>query len=201
METDPLTRAWASRTNHLSEEMKMMLVNRMLTDLNARRHRATLFFGIVGAVLAVMTGVALMRSVAGGTDFSQEWGLVPMLGLCWGLLILMGLRHHRHLRDHGDPNLAVPTALTALMDANRAARQRLMLVAGGWVLMAPLLGLALVQMQDSGKMAPAHAGQFAMLAALAAGIVALVAGVRYWHRLRPEQHQLQQLLRDYQGGV
>lgn len=199
MNDDPLSRTFASGANQPADKEKNDMIEAMMRDLTGRRHRTSWFLGGVGAVLSLITAGAFATSIAGRGDGAGLWTALLPLALCWGLLLLVGLCHRRHLRDHGAVGRTVPDSIAALLDANRAGRLRLLFVGGAWLVMLPLLLLALDGLQAAGKMAPAHAGQFLALAGGALLLVILGGAAHYRFNLLPEQRRLEALLRDYAG--
>lgn len=198
MNDDAITRTFQSGSNQPSLEGSDMMIDTMMRDLTGRRHRTTLFLGAMGATLALLTGMAGLQSMKVAGNGRELAGALALLLPCWGMLALFARRHWRHLHDHLPVGGSLPDIWAALLDANRAARQRLLIVAGGWAALLPLLMLAVSGLRDSGKMSADNAGQFMMMAGVAMLVVAGIGLATYRLRLRPEQQRLEALLAEHQ---
>lgn len=199
MHDDPVTRTFQSGPNHPDPARSDMMIETMMRDLTGRRHRTTLFLGAVGAIVALLTGLGLLQTMASGGDARDSAASLALLVPCWLMLVLFARRHWRHLHDHAAAGGSLPDVWAALLDVNRAARQRLLIVAGGWAVMLPLLLLAVSALRDSGRMSGQNAEQFLILAGGAMLAVAGFGLAKYRLHLGPERRRLESLLSEHKG--
>lgn len=202
MNYDELERAWRSPRNQPTAAELAADQARFTGELVRRRRGIRLFLGCVFTMLTVVTARLLASVVwpgpGGEIDVAREWAPLLFLALPWLGAVFLARRVARHEREHGHPERSLVDSVRALLDENRMTRARLKIVAALHGAMLVLLPLVVWQLRNVGK-----AGDEIVLPAFVGWPLAAAAilAAMWWHdrrRLVPRQHQLEQLLRDYE---
>ena len=173
---------------------------RILRDVEstlARRrfhlHRTLAFAGVMLTIPLALMGYDIFTGRADDIDLAREWGLAPFALIPFIALVVIALRYTGQSRA---PE-ALLDAFRALRADNAAARGRIVIIGLAMLAMAPVLGVLLNQLVETGKMAP-HEMQSAAVA-LGGGLAlgAVWMGVKYALQLAPERKRLDALIQQY----
>lgn len=202
MSYDELERAWRSPRNRPTPADLAADRQRFTEELDRKRRGVKLFLFVVFAVLTGFTvrvlAAALWPAQGREIDVAREWAPLLFLALPWLGAIFLARRVARHEREHGHPERSLADSVRALLDENHVSRARLRVVATLHAVMLVTLPLVVWQLRAVGK-----AGDEIVLPAFVGWplIAAAILVAMWWHdrrKLVPRQHQLEQLLRDYE---
>ncbi len=194
MNLNEMQRDWNSPRNNLPAESRQAVARQFARQLIRRRRFQALWLINTFVWLTVITVLAI-RTVAGGqTTPSQEWGLFPLLIVPWAFALHFLRRYLKPAEPVARGELSIAESMRAALASNRANQRHLKLVGMLYVIMLPLLALAMQQLHATGKVS---ARELTSMAVLFAGVLLLSgAGIaaRYFGRLLPQQKQLHALL-------
>lgn len=197
MSIDDLQSAWDSPRNRPSAEAREQLARDFTRRMMARRRFRALWLVNVFVWLVLVTGLALHSIANGRTALTNEWGLLPLLILPWGLAI-------HFLRRHLKPGLPLARGELSVTESFRTAhhsicmeQSHLKLVGLLLVVMLPLLGVAMAQLFKVGKMNQNQLESMAVFfgAALLLGLGGILC--RYFLSLTPQKRRLAALLGEF----
>ena len=199
MDFERLERAWRSPANTPAEAAAAYLVEETMQTLKQRRRSFHTITAIAGIALLAWTGRIAWDWFGNPFpfDLAAEWGAVAMLVLPWIALVIVRAQFAKHLNAYPDPDASMPDALRALIDENRMARRRVVIMAVMMVLGVAALAVALGQLVEVGKMTPQNVRDGAMLFGAVFAVVWGWIGVNYFTRLKPEGERLDRLLAEY----
>lgn len=190
-----LQKTWNSSGNRFSVHQQEMLVEDFARRMIRRRRFQSIWLTTTFLWLSVGTGLAIRAVILEKTNPAQEWSLFPLLLVPWGFAI-------HFLRQHLRPSAGVSRGEDPLVDslrgelkANQAGRSRLKCVGALYLIMIPLLALAMRHLHVAGKISPREL--ISMAAFFAVILLVSAAGVawRYFARLSPQRDQLEDILR------
>ena len=197
MNFDELQNDWNSPRNNLPMEQQHALAEKFSRQMIRRRRFQTFWLIHTLVWLTLITGLAIWMVAIGKANPTQEWGLFPLLLVPWGFAIRFLRRYLKPLAPAARGMSPVKDSLSAALVSNRTHQSHLKLVGVLFVLMIPLLFLAMQQLHAVGKVSARELTSMAIffgatLLVCGAGIVARYAG-----RLLPQQKQLEELLRHF----
>jgi hypothetical protein len=194
MNLNEMQNVWNSPRNNLPTEAQQSVANQFARQMIRRRRFQSLWLINTFVWLTLITVLAVRMLAIGQTTPGQEWGLFPLLLVPWGFAI-------HFLRRYLKPVLPITRGETPIVDSLRAAlasnqetRSHLKLVGVLYVIMIPLLALAMRQLHAVGKVSERELVSMAVFfgAVLLVGGIAIAA--RYFIRLQPQQKRLTALL-------
>lgn len=202
MDYEALQNAWRSSANDPNPAARAQMLRGVENTLARRRfrlHRLLAFAGVVLTVPLVLIGYELITGRADDIDLAREWGLAPFALIPFAALLVIALRHAGIGQRPRAPE-ALLDAFRALRADNARARARILIIAVAMAAFAPLLGVLLPQMVETGKMAP-HEMNSALLV-LGGGLAAGAAwmAIKFAVQLVPERRRLDELIRQYEAG-
>jgi len=155
----------------------------------------------VFAGLAVPTAQLLYQLLTPGpatdpVDFRREWALLPALAMPWAAWAFFVLQYRRHRAAFPDVDTSIKASVQALLDDNRMARGRNILVGclqAGFLFFLPLM---IRQLKASGK---AGSEVDITLILVPAIFGAILLGLIWNHQrtLLPRKRELEALLKSY----
>ena len=199
MNPDDIRKAWNSPREISSPAAREQLAGDFIRRI-ARRRRFRAIWLTNTIVWLTLAGAAFARTVASGRfDFVREWAAIPLLVLPW-MAALVFLR--QHLKSSGpSSDRAVPAAdsmriALAATETELAGLKRVALLLVG---LAPIVALAVIQLEAVGKVSPREQAGMAVFfgAALAAGLAAV--GLRCFRRILPQRNHLRAVLAEMAG--
>ncbi len=194
MNFNEMQHAWNSPRNNLPAEPRQKLARQFTRQMIRRRRFQSLWLINTFVWLTVITVLAIRMVAVGQTTPSQEWGLFPLLIGPWAFAFHFLRRPLKPAEPVARGELSVADSMRAALASNRASQRHLKLVGVLFVVMIPLLALAMQQLHAVGKVS---ARELTSMAALFTGALLLSgAGIaaRYFGRLLPQQKQLHALL-------
>jgi hypothetical protein len=194
MNLNEMQNVWNSPRNNLPTEAQLRVADQFARQMIRRRRFQSLWLINTFVWLTLITMLAVRMLAIGQTTPGQEWGLFPLLLVPWGFAI-------HFLRRYLKPVLPITRGETPIVDSLRAAlasnqetRSHLKLVGVLYVIMIPLLALAMRQLYAGGKVSERELVSMAVFF----GVVLLVGGIgiaaRYFVHLQPQQKRLTALL-------
>lgn len=197
MDFDRLQAAWNSPANTPDERAQAYLMEELMRTLRARRRGEILVLAIPLIVMSYFSLLVGASIVSGQTDPAREWGVLAMLGVCWGVsaaVLMVKILARRRGGYSGSP---VRENLAQLLASNRVARANVRIF---WT-MVPLFIVPMLagvdQLRDVGKATDRNAWQMVLLFAVALGGSVGWNTLRFFKVLRPEGRRLERLLADY----
>lgn len=194
MNTDDhvLERLWHSQSNQATagqlEAARQALGRRL-------RRRSRLFAGALATasvLLASLTAGLILRPIS-----DNDSVLAVLLAPAWLALVLFVRAEWRFRRGHGSSEPSIREGLRAHLERNRLARRRLATMAVLHTLALPLWVLGVQQLQENGRVAAAQIPSLIAVFAVLLGATALGFVLHLVRHLRPEQKNLEALLRSY----
>lgn len=198
MNFDELQSDWNSPRNNLPSEQQRALAEKFSHQM-ARRRRFQSFWLVHAFVwLTLITGLAIWMVVVGKASPTQEWGLFLLLLAPWGFAIHFLRRHLQPPTPIARGESPVKDSLSAALISNRTHQSHLKLVGLLFVIMIPLLVVAMQQLHAVGKLSARELMSVAIF--FAATLLVCGAGIaaQYVGRLLPQQKQLEDLLRHFE---
>ncbi len=190
MNLNDLQKDWNSPRNSLTPARQRALADKFTRQM-VRRRRLRAFWLTHSVVwLTLITGWVGVQLATGRTQLSQEWGFLPLLLVPWGFIVYL-LRHYRQAQPTSvDEGVPLNEAVQAALRSNRNAQAQSKVIGALYVIMLPLLGVAMQHLHAAGKVTPRELGSmtlaFGVVLTFCAGFLAL----RYFTRLRPQERQL-----------
>ena len=202
MNFSDLQKTWSSPINCPApaelERQKIVLAR----ALARRRRRFIAFLAPPALALILVTGLLVWRiSAAGALSFSlsREWAAPLLLALPWLAFVHLVRRHLQHLRHHPDYQNSIAASLRALLDANRQSQARFKTLIWLHLASAPILALVLRQLVAAGKTRPHELTSMIVFFGTVILLALLSLLLVHFCKLRPEQKQIQALLRHYEN--
>lgn len=194
MNFDELQQTWNSPRNNLPTEQQRALAEKFTRQMIRRRRFQTYWLIHTFVWLTLITGLAIVMIATGKTSLAQEWGLFPLLIVPWGFAIHFLRRHLKPRAPAARGESPVKDSLSAALISNRTHQSHLKLVGVLFVLMIPLLAVALQQLHAGGKVSARELTSMSLF--FGATLLVCAAGItaRYVGRLLPQQKQLEELL-------
>lgn len=198
-----LETAWRSSANNPDRAASAYLIGAMRTTLEERRagvRRHLVFAALALTVPLALAAFDIAQGRADAVDFTREWALIPFALIPFTVLILIWRRQKAHLERHPRVDGSLKEMFRALLDENAAARGRIHILAGAFVVFAPLLAVMVSQLGAVGKMAPAHMVQAGIIMGCGLAGGALFMALKYVVQLMPERRRLEALLSQYEAA-
>jgi hypothetical protein len=202
MDLGDLTRVWRSSHNQPSAAQLEEDTMQFTADLRRRHRGFVAFMAFVLAALVLTTGMILFHLIWPGpsddaVDLTREWAIVPFFLLPWAAWIYFVVQYRRHRRRHPDYDASIRGSVQALLDENRLARRRNVLIAclqAGFLLTLPLI---VRQLKAVGKAGSEIDVMFVLVPAI---FGAIMLGMLWNHRrtLLPRKRELEALLKSYE---
>lgn len=196
---------WRSPQNQPSAAQLEATRIKFVTDLR-RRHRGNLIFlsGIFILIsaftLKLLVQILWPNPALDSVDLTREWGVIPFFlipWIGWGWLVWL---HRRHRTRHPYYDQSINAALTALLDENRAERQRAKVVSALLFVSVLVLPLIVSQLRAVGKVGSEIAiPAFVVYPAYVVGCVVWIA-FQYRRKLLTRKRELETLLASYESA-
>jgi hypothetical protein len=194
MNLNEMQKVWNSPRNNLPTEEQQRLADQFARQMIRRRRFQSLWLINTFVWLTVISVLAIRTVAVGQSTPSQEWGLFPLLIVPWGFAIHFLRRYLKPLAPITHGEFSVVDSLRAALALNRETRSHLKLVGVLYVIMIPLLALAMRQLHGAGKVSERELTSMALFF----GAVLLLGGggiaARYFAHLQPQQKRLDALL-------
>jgi hypothetical protein len=201
MNFDELQQAWNSPRNSLPAEQQRALAEKFSRQMIRRRRFQTFWLIHTFVWLTLITGLAIATIATGRTSPAQEWGLFPLLIVPWGFAIHLLRRYRKPAAPATRGELPVSDSLNAALASNRTAQSHSKWIGALYILLTPVLGLAMQQLQAAGKVSSRELTSMAVFFGATLLFCGAVLAARYFGRLRPQQKQLEDLLQQFTRGV
>ena len=201
MNFDELQKTWNSPRNNLASEQQQKLAEQFTRQMIRRRRFQTFWLIQTFVWLTLITGLVIWMVAIGKASPAQEWGLFPLLLVLWGFAIHFLRRHLQPVAPIAPGELPVIESVRRALASNQTNQSHLKLVGILYVVMIPLLVLAMQQLHAVGKVS-AH--ELASMAVFFGGVLLIGAAViagRYFGRVLPQQTQLKALLTELAGEI
>lgn len=194
MNLNEMQNVWNSPRNNLPTAEQQRLAGQFARQMIRRRRFQSIWLINTFVWLTIITGVSIWTIAAGQTTPAQEYGLFPLLMVPWGFAIHFLRRYLKPVAPVTRGETSIVDSLRAALTSNRETRSHLKLVGMLYVIMIPLLALAMQQLHAVGKVSERELTSMALFfgAALVLGGVGIA--IRYFARLLPQQKRLDTLL-------
>lgn len=197
MNFDELQQTWNSPRNNLDTEQQRELAEKFNRQMVRRRRFQTFWLIHTFVWLTLITGLAIVMVASGKTIPAQEWGLFPLLVVPWAFAIHFLRRYRNPANPIARGELPVRDSLSAALDSIRTARSHSKWVAALYVIVTPLLVLAMQQLHAAGKVSDREVTSMACFFGATLLLCSAGLATRYFGRLLPQQKQLEELLRQF----
>lgn len=194
MNLNEMQNVWNSPRNHLPTEAQQRLADQFARQMIRRRRFQSIWLINTFVWLTLISVLALWNIAAGQVQSAQEWSLFPLLLVPWGFAIHFLRRYLKPATPIARGETTIVDSLRAALASNQETRSHLKLVGVLYVIMIPLLALAMRQLLAVGKVSERELTSMALFfgAVLLVGAIAIAA--RYFLRLQPQQKRLHALL-------
>jgi len=194
MNLNEMQNVWNSPRNNLPTEAQQRVADQFARQMIRRRRFQSIWLINTFVWLTIITVIAVWTIAVGQTTPAQEYGLFPLLIVPWGFAIHFLRRYLKPVAPMTRGETSIVDSLRAALTSNRETRSNLKLVGVLYVVMIPLLALAMQQLHAVGKVSERELTSMAIFfgAALLLGGVGIA--IRYFGRLLPQQKRLDMLL-------
>jgi hypothetical protein len=201
MNFDELQQTWNSPRNNLPTEQQRALAEKFSRQMIRRRRFQSFWLIHTFVWLTLITGLAIVMIATGKISPAQEWGLFPLLLVPWAFAIRMLRRHRQPAAPSTRGESPVNDSLTAALVSNKTAQSQSKWVGALYLVVTPLLGLAMQQLHAAGKVSSRELVSMAVFFGATFLFCVAVIAARYFGRLRPQQKQLEDLLQQFNQGA
>lgn len=183
------------------EKQKMNLTE----ELNRRRSdtRGLLWLSAIPLVLLTAKLVQHMLwpdPALSRFDLAREWMVIPLFLLPWAGWLVMWSLHHGHNAQHPDYAHSIQANVIALLDENRRARTRTLVIGSLLAASVPLLGSVLWQLRAVGKVGDGLLIPACVIYPTYVVLTLAWMGREYFHKMEPRGRELEGLLAQYREG-
>ena len=187
MNLNEMQNAWNSPRNNLPTEAQQRLADKFARQMIHRRRFQSVWLINTFVSLTIITVLAIRMVAVGQTTPSQEWGLFPLLLVPWGFAIHFLRRYLKPVGPLTHGEMSIMDSLRAALASNQEMRSHQKLVGVLYIIMIPLLALAMRQLYAVGKVSERELTSMALFfgAALLLGGTGIAA--RYFARLQPQK--------------
>ena len=194
MNSNEMQNIWNSPLNNLSLPEQEELAGQFIRQMKRRRRFQSIWLVNTFTWLAIITVITIRTVAVGYTKLAHEWALLPLLIVPWAFAVyfLRGYLKSKTSLTQGE--LSVIESLRAALASNLNHQSRLKIVGGLYVILVPVLAVAMRQLQAVGKMSGRELTSMAVLFGGALLVSALVMTVLFFGRLLPQQRRLEGLL-------
>jgi hypothetical protein len=200
MNLNEMQNVWSSPRNNLPTEAHQRVADQFARQMIRRRRFQSIWLIQTFAALTVVTVLALWNITGGNVQSTQEWFLFPLMLVPWGFAIHFLRRYLKPVAPATRGETPIVDSLRTALASNQETRSHLKLVGVLYVIMIPLLALAMRQLHAVGKVSERELTSMAIFF----GAVLLIGGIgiaaRYFVRLQPQQKRLNALLAELADG-
>ena len=196
MGSDELKALWASGSNGMAEEKLRAYASAAVNKMRSqqRKRKGLLIWSLT--MMTLLTGNAVYQLTTHDVGW-EAWSVHLMFAAQWFVVFCL-LRIYKQQRGLGTAGASIRESLDALARHASARVAELSVLLGLFVVVVPLLAVAIVHLQDAGKMRPNEAAS----AAIAGGTILLGMGsyIAYelFGRAKPELRRVASLLKQYE---
>ncbi len=194
MNFDELQQAWNSPRNNLPTEAQQRLADQFARQTIRRRRFQTVWLINTFVWLTIITVLATRMVAVGQTTPAQEWGLFPLLLVPWAFAIHFLRRYLKPVAPMTRGEMPIVESLRVALASNQATRSQLKLVGVLYVIMIPLLALAMRQLYAVGKVSERELTSMAFFFGATLLLGGIGIAVRYFMRIQPQHKRLDALL-------
>lgn len=194
MKMNEMESVWKSVHNNLPTHEQQRVADQFARQMIRRRRFQALWLINTFFWLTLLTGIAIRSIITGKTIPGQEFGLFPLLLAPWAFAIYFLRRHLKPAEPAARGELPIVDSLRLALASNQETRSHLKLIGVLYIIMIPLLALAMHQLHVAGKVSGREVTSMAIFfgAALLVGTGGIT--IRYFARLRPQQRRLNALI-------
>jgi hypothetical protein len=199
MNPNEMQNLWNSPRNNLPTEAQQRLADQFARQMIRRRRFQSIWLINTFAWLTIITVLAIWTAAVGQTTPAQEWGLFPLLLVPWGFAVHFLRRYLKPVAPMTRGEITIVDSVRGALASNRETRSHLKLVGILYVIMIPLLALALRQLHLVGKVSERELTSMGLFFGAALLLGGFGIAVRYFARLLPQQKRLDALLAELAG--
>jgi hypothetical protein len=194
MNSNELQNIWNSSLNNLSSHQQEQLAGQFIRQMNRRRGFQSIWLINTFAWLTIISVMALWSILVGNTKLTHEWALLPLLIVPWAFAVYFLRSYLKSGKPVSQGELSVVESLRAALASNLNRQLRLKIVGGLYVILIPVLALAMRQLHAVGKVSEREFVSMAVLFGGALLVSALAMTALFFGRLLPQQRRLEGLL-------
>jgi len=194
MNSNEMQNIWNSPLNNLSSYQQEQLAGQFIRQMKRRRRFQSIWLINTFAWLAIITVIALWSISVGNTQLTHEWAVLPLLIVPWAFAVYFLCSYLRSKAFSSQGELSVVESLRAALASNLDRQSRLKIVGGLYVILVPILALAMRQLQTAGKVSGHQMTSMSVLFSGALLVSALAMAALFFGRLLPQQRKLESLL-------
>ena len=152
MNFDELQTVWNSPANQPNDRAVEILKNQFLVRMQRQRRFQVIWLAWTFLALTALTLFAGWQVfLAAKVNLRHEWALLPVLGVPWAFAIHFLKRFLAQAGFTIQGDVPIVAAFRAALAENLAARHRLRAVAVLYVILIPVLALAMWQLSEAGR--------------------------------------------------
>ena len=196
MNTNELKYLWASAENGLSPEKATSFAAAAIAQVQRERRRRRGFLIYISMMMATVTLFVLWQLMHRSSGWGESWPATLIIAAQW-----LTAWHLWRIFRRSPAGLAgehpIRVALETMLQRTSSRCRELQTLLGLFLVVIPLVSVAIYQLQENGKMRPHEAASAGAL------FGAILLGVGGWilydlfARKLPEKRHLESLMRDY----
>ena len=194
MNSNEMQSIWNSPLNNLSPHQQEELAGQFIRQINRRRRFQSIWLINTFVWLPLITAAAWWSIAVGNTKLAHEWALLPLLIVPWAFAVYFLRSYLKSDSALPQSELSVIESLRAALASNLNRQARLKIVGGLYVILIPVLALAMRQLHAVGKVSERELISMGLLFGGALLISALMMTALFFGRLLPQQKRLEGLL-------
>lgn len=194
MNLNEMQSVWNSPRNNLPTEAQQQLAGQFSRQMIRRRRFQSIWLTNTFVWLTIITVLAISAVAAGHTSPTQEWVLFPLLLVPWGFAIHFLRRYRKPVAPVARGEVSIVDSLRAALASNRETRSHVKLVGVLYVILIPLLALAMQQLHAVRKVTERELTSMAFFFGGALLLGGLGIAIHYFARLQPQRKRLDALL-------
>lgn len=190
---------WNSSRNSPATEQQCRLAEQFARQMIRRRRFQAIWLINTFVWLTIVTVLAIRMIVSGKVKLEGEWGLLPLLFVPWVFAFHFLRRYLNPATSITQGEVSVIDSLRAALVSNKTNQSHLKLVGLLYLIVIPLLVLAMRQLHAVGKVSSHELISMGLFFGGTLLVGAAVVAFRYFGRLLPQQKQLDVLLAELTG--
>lgn len=194
MNSNEMQHVWNSPLNNLPPGEQKQMAEQFIRQMNRCRRFQRFWLIHTFTWLAIITVAAIWSVALGKTKLAHEWALLPLLIVPWAFAIYFLRSYLKMAAPKRQKELSVVESLRAALASNLNRQSRLKMVGGLYLILVPVLVLALRQLHTVGKVSERELVSMAVFFGGALGISALFMAALFVRSLLPQQKRLEGLL-------
>lgn len=194
MNLNEIQNVWNSPSNHPRNVEQERLARQFARQMIRRRRFQSIWLIVTFAWLTLISVLALGNLAKGHLDPALEWAVFPLLIVPWAFAVYFLRRYLKPAMPVACGGSPVAEAFRAALVSTRAEQSNLKWVAALFVILIPILVVAVQQLQAVGKVSPRELNSMAVFFGGVFLASSLGMAIRYFGWLAPQRRRLVGLL-------